>query len=138
MALLGAFAIGLAGLSAQSVDDFTWHAYPGEQVQYGVEGTDFRAVGFGCEGDGRLWLSTAADPDLPPVLVLQGGSYAAEFTERGDGPNLFVILSPGSEPVRAVLEERELEIGQGPYTLTVPGGGGDLLQSLIDHCGQPG
>jgi hypothetical protein len=134
MVLLVALAIALAAWSSQTADDFVWHAYPGEQVQYGVEGTDFRAVGFGCEDDGRLWLSTAADPDLPAVLTLQGAAYEAEFAERGDGPNLVVILSPDSAPVRAVLENRALELGQGPHGWTVPGGGGALLRSLIEHC----
>lgn len=130
-------AVLLSSSASQSVDYLRWHAYPGDQVQYGVEGTDMRLAGFGCEKIGHLWMSVATDPELPPEMLVAGEVYRGELAERGDGPNLVVLLPFDAAAVRTIMEDRELNLVLGPYASSLPGGGSGVMRDLIEACRAP-
>jgi hypothetical protein len=119
---------------------FRWHAAQGGMsVQFGVPGTDDRALRVDCENGALLVM--APEPDTAPDERVTVTFWRAErregtIAEMGDGPNFLVRLAPGDPLARRLATSRRILIQTPVRVTSVPtrGGGARLLRALRRRC----
>lgn len=140
--MIAAFLLSLA--LAQAEGAYRWEtSMPGESVQYGVTGTDDRALRVDCRpGRGLVILGPAADePDenRPVRVTFRRGAASASLLGvsvfMGDGLNFAVPVLAGELPIQALLAGEPLTVEVGEASWVVPGAGApEVLRPLVEGC----
>jgi len=129
---------------AQAEGGYRWATtVPGESVQYGVAGTDDRALRIDCRaGRGLTILGPAADePDenRPVRIAFRRGEAAVSLLGvtvfMGDGLNFAVPVAASELPIETLLAGEPLTVEAGEASWVVPGTGApEVLRPLVEGC----
>ena len=129
---------------AQADSGYRWEAsMPGESVQYGVTGTDDRALRVDCRpGRGLVILGPApdeSDENRPVRVVFRRGETAATLLGvsvfMGDGLNFAVPVLAGELPIETLLAGEPLTVEVGEASWVVPGAAApQVLRPLVEGC----
>lgn len=138
--------IGIALLLtlAQAGSGYAWHtAMAGESVQYGVEGSDDRALRIDCEpGRGLVILGPSGgetDENRPTQVTFRHGAQSLRVlgvtVAMGDGINFTAPVQANELPIATLLAGAPLTIEHGEASWTVPGEGAPaVLGPLVEAC----
>lgn len=129
---------------AQAEGAYRWETtMPAESVQYGVAGTDDRALRVDCRpGRGLVILGPAADEsdeNRPVRIVFRRGETSVSLLGvslfMGDGLNFAVPVLAGELPIQTLLAGEPLTVEVGEASWTVPGTGApEVLRPLVEGC----
>lgn len=129
---------------AQGESAYRWETVmPGESVQYGVTGTDDRALRVDCRPRrGLVVLGPAADEadeNRPVRVVFRRGETSVSLLGvsvfMGDGLNFAVPVLVGELPIATLLAGEPLIVEVGEARWTVPGTGApEVLRPLVEGC----
>ncbi|MFI4934417.1 MAG: hypothetical protein ACHP7N_07350 [Caulobacterales bacterium] len=136
---LAIVAVGPAGARER----YVWHFAGLRSLQFGVDGTDDRALRIDCNDDGSLSIGGPAFEDGAegdPVTMRVSSTLGSEVlhgdqTEAGDGMNFDLPVTARGVALQTLLAGRPLRISQGRNYFTVPGAGAPAkLRRLIGAC----
>ena len=137
--------LALALAAAQEPGGYAWHtAITNETVQYGVPGTDDRALRIDCR-EGQLTIAgpSAVEVEEGEATSVSFRTSAGEETRRaeglylGDGMNFVADVAADDPALVALMRGEPLRISQGDAWWEVPGeGAAAVLGPLIRGCGR--
>jgi hypothetical protein len=137
-------ALLLSVVLGQVEGGYRWEtSMPGESVQYGVAGTDDRALRIDCRpGRGLVILGPAPDaPDenRPVGVVFRRGEASATLLGvtvfMGDGLNFAAPVLASELPIVTLLAGEPLTVEVGEASWVVPGAGApEVLRPLVEGC----
>lgn len=140
MIVLALLALG----EIQAENPYRWHtAVPGEIVQYGVPGTDDRALRIDCRaGRGLQILGPSAEQsgeNMPTPVTFRRGTNSVRLlgvtVEMGDGLNFAVPVAADELPIATLLAGEPLTVSHGEQIWQVPGEGAAAeLALLVASC----
>jgi len=141
--MIGILLLSLAVPQAEG-GGYRWAtSMPGESVQYGVLGSDDRALRVDCRpGHGLAILGPAADEsdeNRPVRIVFRRGESSSTLLGvtvfMGDGLNFAVPVLAGELPIATLLAGEPLTVEQGETSWVVPGTGApEVLRPLVEGC----
>jgi hypothetical protein len=129
---------------AQSAGGYAWHTeMPGETVQYGIAGTDDRALRIDCQPAGGLVIlgpsGEETDENRPTQVTFRHGDQSLRVlgvtVAMGDGINFTAPVQANELPITTLLAGAPLTIENGDSSWTVPGeGAAAVLAPLVEAC----
>ncbi len=144
---VAALALCLSG-PASAAPGYRWHAENGPlTVQWGIPGSDDRALRVDCDGRGGLSLGgpilvEAEEGDRVTVRVasaLGSERLTGVVVAAGDGLNFDTPVAAGGVTLRSLLAGKTIRLGGGRDSYVVPGAGSQtLLRRLIRDCAARG
>lgn len=137
--------IGVLLLSlAQADATYRWDVtVAGDTVQYGVPGTDDRALRIDCRPERGLVIIGPAEGEPDENRPIQIGFRRGETSVTllgvtvfmGDGLNFAVPVGAGELPITALLAGEPLTVTHGETSWEVPGTGApEVLRPLVERC----
>jgi len=131
--------------AAQEPGAYVWHtAMTNESVQYGLPGTDDRALRIDCR-EGQLTIAgpSALEVEEGDATSVSFRTSAGEETRRaeaiylGDGMNFVAPVAADDPALAALMRGEPLRVSQGDTWWEVPGEGAPaVLAPLVRGCGR--